>query len=156
MQLTTTKISLASISIVRGQHINFSCNINTFQFYHPSHNTNTRLVIGFHISVECIGYVHLRLVVVGKRVSRFLWEGILSVIMLPDMYLTILNRFLDVFGRAHSSAPNAIMSRHLYQLDTHIDVGLTNRRGFKCKILINTRKNDRHCMMDYHNVIYIA
>ena len=93
---------------------------------------------------------------VVKKFIIFLQEGILAILILLEMYLAVLNCFLDVFGRSHAPAPNAIRSRHISQLGAQVYLGLTSGRGFKCKILINTCQNYRCCMMDDHNVIYIA
>ena len=55
-----------------------------------------------------MGYVNLGLVMIDKMVSGFLQEVILSNIMFLDMYLEILNRFLDSFLQDHAPAPNYI------------------------------------------------
>ena len=62
---------LTRIITIRGKHRNFSCNINTFQLYHPLYNINNILVIGRHICTKWLEYVHLGIIMVSKHFSGF-------------------------------------------------------------------------------------
>ena len=82
---------------MREHNRNFNHKSNTSQFDHTFHNTNNRLVIGRHLCVKLLGYVHLGLILICRGVSGFLQDDILTVIILLDMYFKIINRFLDTF-----------------------------------------------------------